>query len=531
MAPAAAGSRGARGRLLILTFVLASALGASADARAAVPASWPFGKVEVGVHDPENAAASLRQRGPYGLRYHYLSGGANTGQGWRTWAEGNGSFVPKYVADSAASGFPATVFSYYQLYQSAPASGSGDEREAMLANLRNVDTMRAYYDDLETFFRRAAESSGSTVILHVEPDAWGYMQAAGGTASGSVPAAVASTGRPDLAGLPENATGFAQAIVRLRNAYAPKVLLGYHLSPWGSGIDPALSTHLTNERIDTAAAHSAAFYSSLGSSFDLVFAEYTNRDAGYMRVVEGLGPEADWTDEDFNWHARFIGDFARAVGRSVVMWQIPFGNTLMRAMNDTPFHYQDNKVERLLGDRNGTEMRRYTSAGAIAFLFGTAIDQTTCACDAAGDGITGPPPINGNVAPSVSADDDGGYFHQIAPEWYAERQPALSDAKVSATAKVGRAVPGERAEIRLRFTSSVALRAKLILTVARRGKKLDRIRRPARLAEGARVVRVKWRVPGGLKPGRAQLGLVVKQRGGGTVAADPTLAKFRVRKR
>ena len=352
MAPAAAGSRGARGRLLILTFVLASALGAGADARAAVPASWPFGKVEVGVHDPENAAASLRQRGPYGLRYHYLSGGVNTGQGWRTWAEGNGSFVPKYVADSAASGFPATVFSYYQLYQSAPASGSGDEREAMLANLRNVDTMRAYYDDLETFFRRAAVSPAA------RPSSSTSSPTRGATCRRpAVPRLRPSPPRshPPVArtwrGSPDNATGFAQAIVRLRNAYAPNVLLGYHLSPWGSGIDPALSTHLNNERIDTAAAHSAAFHSSLGSSFDLVFAEYTNRDAGYMRVVDGFGPEADWTDEDFNWHARFIGDFARAVGRSVVMWQIPFGNTLMRAMNDTPFHYQDNKVERLLGDR------------------------------------------------------------------------------------------------------------------------------------------------------------------------------------
>ena len=250
-----------------------------------------------------------------------------------------------------------------------------------------------------------------------------------------------------------------------------------------------------------------------------------------MRTVDGFGPEANWTDDDFTFHARFIGDFSRAVGRAVVLWQIPFGNTLMRAVNDTPFHYQDNKVERLLGDRSGAEMERYTSAGAIAFLFGTAIEGTTCACDGAGDGITDPAPINGNSTASFSADDDGGYFHTIAPEWYRERQPSLSDAKVSATAKVGRAVRGEPARIRLRVTSTVALRAKLVLAVDRRGKTLDRIKRGVRLRDGARGLRIRWRVPGDIAPGKARLAMVVKERGGPTIATDPSLTGFRIRAR
>ena len=79
-------------------------------------------------------------------------------------------------------------------------------------------------------------------MLHVEPDLWGFIeQRASNDDAATVPAVVASTGLPELAGLPNNVAGFAQAIARLRDRYAPNVLLGYHLSTWGTGNDIALS--------------------------------------------------------------------------------------------------------------------------------------------------------------------------------------------------------------------------------------------------------------------------------------------------
>jgi len=44
-------------------------------------------------------------------------------------------------------------------------------------------------------------------------------------------------------------------------------------------------------------------------------------------------------------------------------------------------------------------------------LFGRGADGPTCACDAAGDGVTNPAPINGNDELSLNADDDGGFFN------------------------------------------------------------------------------------------------------------------------
>jgi len=74
----------------------------------------------------------------------------------RAWATGRGSFVPNYVADSRAHGL-IPVFTYYNLYQSLPAGGQGDEPTADLGNLRNPATMAASYADLRELFQRAAQ--------------------------------------------------------------------------------------------------------------------------------------------------------------------------------------------------------------------------------------------------------------------------------------------------------------------------------------------------------------------------------------
>ncbi len=101
------------------------------------------------------------------------------------------------------------------------------------------------------------------------------------------------------------------------------------------------------------------------------------------------------------------------------MWQIPLGNTKMRAVNNTWGHYQDNKVEWLFDDPGRANLSAYVRSGVIAFLFGKALDGNTCACDAARDGVTNPPPISGNTRDSLSADDYGGYFRERAAAYYA----------------------------------------------------------------------------------------------------------------
>ena len=136
----------------------------------ATPAAWPFDRLEIGFADSPGGAASLRASAPFGMRYQYLAGGVNTGNGWATWNT-DGQFVTWYVQDSVANGMVA-VFPYYQLLQSKPASDtSASESARDLANLANATTMAAYWADVRLFMQRAAAGAGGhPVILHVEPD-------------------------------------------------------------------------------------------------------------------------------------------------------------------------------------------------------------------------------------------------------------------------------------------------------------------------------------------------------------------------
>ena len=391
-----------------------------APTRAAValpplPAGWPSTRVEIGLADAPGGAAALHASSGFGFRYQYLAGGVNTGTGWATWNT-NAQFVSYYVAESVASGM-TPVFSYYQLLQSNPSAGA-DEKARDLSNLANHTTMAAYFADLRLFFARAA---GSTpVVLQVEPDLWGYIEqgAAVTDSAGSVPAAVASSGDAALSDLPNTAAGFAQAVVRLRNQLAPNVILGYHLSVWGTNHDISYAND-PDPLVDAYAARAAAFYRSLGASFDVTFTDIADRDAAFKTAIYGDGGASWWDDADFVRYARFVAGYVGATAQRVVVWQIPLGNTRMRAMNDTWGHYQDNRVQWFLDDPSGTHLALWRDAGVIALMFGGGAGGTTCACDAQGDGTTNPAAINGNSGVSVSADDDGGYFRTQVVAYYA----------------------------------------------------------------------------------------------------------------
>lgn len=359
--------------------------------------------MQLGLTDAPGGAAALRRSAPFRFRYEYLAGGVNTGEGWATWNE-NGSFVTRYVAESRRVG-EIPVFTYYMLLQSKP--GAGDEAQADLANLRNAATMRAYWADLTLFFQRARGSS--TVVLHVEPDLWGYVQQAARGDDASTVTAVVPEG-------PQTAAGFAQHVVHLRDTYAPNVLLAWHLSGWGTRHDIVYEDP-PDRTVVSYAARSAAFYRSLHARFDVAFEDFSDRDAGFYAKIQG-DPRTWFTPADFHRHMLYGRTFVQRAGVRLAAWQIPLGNTLMRAVNNTWGHFQDNRVQWLLGAQGRAHLRAYASAGFVAFLFGGGADGTTCACDARRDGATNPAPINGNTRRSLSADDDGGYFRARARAYY-----------------------------------------------------------------------------------------------------------------
>jgi hypothetical protein len=362
--------------------------GATSDARLpTLPKAWPR-TLQVGSADAPGAAAALRRIAPFGFRYQYLAGGVNTGSGWSTWNP-DGTFASMYVHDSWSHG-TVPVLTYYMLLQSSPRAG--DEARTDLAHLRDPALMRAYWDDVRLLFARVR--GAKPVVVHVEPDLWGYLEQANATAL---------------------ASSFAKQWLALRNQLAPNAILAWHLSTWGTKHDIVYEDP-PDARVRVYASESARWYRSLGARFDVAFGEFSDRDAGFKAKIDG-NPRTWFTPADFHRHVLYVDTFVRAAGVRIVLWQIPLGNTKMRALNNEWNHFQDNRVEWLFGGSRA-HLQAYARAGVVAFLFGRGADGATCACDAAKDGVTNPEPVNGNSRPSLSADDDGGYFKERVRAYY-----------------------------------------------------------------------------------------------------------------
>jgi hypothetical protein len=328
---------------------------------AVLPVGWPHHFL-LGVTDSPGDAHRLHQRTHLDARYQYFSGGVNTGQGWATWNR-NGTFASMYVRESIRAHM-IPVLTYYQLLQSTPATGAG-ELQKDVSNLRDPVTMRAYWNDFGLLLRRVAQPARHhLVVLHVEPDLWGYLEQAHAGAL---------------------ARSFAHQVIGLRDKLAPRVVLAWHLSVWGTDVDPTYAKP-SHARMDALAAKSAAFYKSLHAHFDLVFNDVTDRDAGFYQHVEN-NPKTWWGPADFARHNVYIAGFTRRVHTGVVLWQLPLGNT---SLSSTWDHYRDNRLQWWMEDPSGPHLRATRNAGVIGLLFGGGADGTT------------------------SDQTDGGFFYRLA---------------------------------------------------------------------------------------------------------------------
>ncbi len=376
-------------RFLVVTLLALLVVAAPAAAKLPpLPHGWPK-TMQIGLTDAPGGAAALHASAPFGFRYQYLAGGVNTGQGWSTWNP-DGTFASMYVQDSWSHG-TIPVLTYYMLLQSNPKGG--DEAQTDLAHLRDPQVMQAYWQDVRLLFQRV--HGAKPVVVHVEPDLWGYIEQANAIELGSA---------------------FAQQWVSLRNQLAPNVILAYHMSGWGTKHDIVFEDP-SDATVRAYAAQSATFYRALHAKFDISFEDFSDRDAGFYAKING-NPNTWFTPADFHRHLLYGATFVKLAGIRMAAWQIPLGNTLMRAENNTWGHFQDNRVEWLLGGSGRAHLRAYAAAGYAGFLFGGGAGGTTCACDAQKDGITNPDPIGANTRASLSADDDGGYFRAQVRAYY-----------------------------------------------------------------------------------------------------------------
>jgi hypothetical protein len=250
-----------------------------------------------GMYSPYGAASHQRTEAHMRLRYIYVTGGVGDGHLHAPDAPA-GRGLHRFLAESHRNHM-LPVLTYYQLQPSGPVPLAQEARAGYVLSDRRL--MRDYWLDVENTLKVAAEIPGQRIVLHVEPDGWEFIEQLDGV---QTPVAVQSTGLRLLRGLPDNARGFAQAFVALRNRLAPNVLLGWSLSGWGVG-QTAVASVAESESVGAIRAH---FYAALHARFNLALTD---------------APGTPYTSTTFAQSMAMISHFHRATHLHVLLWQIP----------------------------------------------------------------------------------------------------------------------------------------------------------------------------------------------------------------
>jgi len=345
-----------------------------------------------------------KQGAVWDLRYQYICGGANTPSNWKTWNQPTGAFVSIYLNESAKLGI-VPVLSWYQMLQSLPGAGKGGEDVCNKINLENAQTMNAYFEDFKLLMKKCGEF-GKPVIVHHEPDLWGYMRVSPvfkPNNPDTIKAMVKSSGFSEAAEFPDTAAGFGLALVALRDKYAPNVLLAWHASKWGNP-DPKQMSEFCQK----------------SGKWDLLFTDMSDRDSGWKLAHNYMAGGAWWKDDDFSSFREWCGQLHAMTGLPLMAWQVPCGNTIYASCNNTENHFTDNRPEYFLEEYpKNTHIAEWVQRGFIGMMFGGGAGGCTGRGDGAKDGITNPEPIKGNKGEkALYADDDGGFLRLRGANYY-----------------------------------------------------------------------------------------------------------------
>jgi hypothetical protein len=462
-------------RVFALLLLLGTVTPGSASAQAvAVPAGLPshfgFG-LAAGHGDTWMPESGI----PWTYRFQYLAGGVNTGQGWETWGP-NGIFPLNYANESAQRGY-IPMFPYYELFQSNGSCNDCPENQKNISNLNNPSTMNAYFNNFALLMKRLGTGNhdgiqgfGKVALVNIEPDfTGGYaVQAVNSdrcfgacTGRGNDPsllrASVWSSGSPEAAGHPDTYAGFTQALAAIRDRYAPNVLLGYDVSPWGAGVDVGMDTRSNIDAVGLG-RQVGTFLSQVGVH-EVLFNNPLDRDAGQYKALFGQNRWWDRHNVSFpNFHRweQFLNGAITADGsKPMLLWQVPAGNQVYRSVNNTDGHFQDNRAEYIFG-----HVPELIQTGVVGAMFSPGNAGGTVWGDGQRDGITNPPPIcttdgtsSGQICnDQVSSvpDDDGGFLRLSAHAYYQNPIQLQGVTLPTPATPVSMSTPAAALEVQLR---------------------------------------------------------------------------------
>jgi len=346
---------------------------AGANAHGDAPAGLPA-RLSVGLMEDPGETWMQDSGVAWDLRYHYFTKGWRDNWGWD--ATNSGQWGRYWMDACDAQGFIPAI----QYYCMNDEPGGGEDQ--FYDKTRNAATMAAYFDDFKVLMQRAREF-GRPVLVMLEGDGFAYMEIQSGDNPDAY-AAIADTGMPELAGLPNTAAGWGLAFLQIRKAMgASNVILGMHISAWATGSD--IAYYQTGIALQPEVDKAYAFLAGLGladnitgATYDVLVSDPLDRDSDYYRLTQG---QDRWWDADdgaaidtksFNRYAEWLRLWNLTAGRRWVLWQIPLGNAnhLNVYNNGGPRQgYQDNRPEYFFG-AGTAHLQKFADAGTIALLFG-----------------------------------------------------------------------------------------------------------------------------------------------------------------
>jgi hypothetical protein len=284
------------------------------------------------------------------LHYAYLVGLLGAG-GWPDW-NANGTFIDVLFTSADKHG----TTPMYTLYSMA-AWG-----ENQMAVLTNDQYMKPYWDGAKLLFQRLAVF-GKPAVVHLEPDFWGYaMQySADGKKAVHVKALA-----PDCAALTDDFRGMAQCFIALRDKYAPKVKLGFHVSEWGGTVPQEIAF------MKAIGADKADFWATDALDRDAgCFEQHTDPNCQRGGKTGWYWDESNQTSPNFHEHFAWVKQIGAGLGLPVMWWQVPLG-VPSSTPGGTAGHYRDNRVHYFFAHTD-----ELVAAGGVGMAYGTGAGNQT----------------------------------------------------------------------------------------------------------------------------------------------------------
>jgi hypothetical protein len=337
-----------------------------------IPAGLPS-RLTVGLFEDSGGTWMSSSGVRWDTRYRYFT------QGWVNnwgWGARDGSWGLAYMNESSSKGYIPAV-QYYVM------NGASNYNEsAFLSTAQNASKMADYFGQWKILMQRAKDF-GKPVVILVEADGFGFLEQQSGGNSAAY-AAVAATGLPELAGLPNTVAGWGLAFLQLRESVgATNAMLAMDISGWATGKDVLYFsvTDSLGPEVDKAYNFLAPLglaANQTGGTWDLLANNPLDRDSDYYTT---LGQNRWWDASDtasinsrsFNRYAEWLRLWNVKAGKRWMLWQIPLGNSNhLNAYNNGGARqgYKDNRPEYFFGTGSAAHQSRFVDSGVIGLLFG-----------------------------------------------------------------------------------------------------------------------------------------------------------------